>query len=132
MTAANLPEAHALWAVSDDVELAEGDSLEELRRYLHRNTDTSQVAVREGALVGALLAGHDGRRAFIYHLAIKQVHRGRGLGRAMVQRALELLQQQGIRRTLILVSRDNANGRAFWQRIGWEGLEFAEPMGIDL
>jgi N-acetylglutamate synthase len=132
MTEDYLAQACALWTRSDGVELAEGDSLEELGSYLRRNPAASQVALLNNAVVGALLAGHDGRRGLIYHLAVSSTHRGKGLGRELVNRALGVLRQQGIRRVLILVARDNEAGRAFWRSGGWEALEFAEPMGIDL
>lgn len=132
MTPADLPAALALWSAAEGVSVAEGDSPEELARYLQRNPGASQVAVEIGVLVGAVLAGHDGRRGFLYHLAVAPECRGRGHGRVLAARALSVLREAGVRRVLILVARDNPAGRAFWLRCGWEGMEFAEPMGIDL
>ena len=132
MAEADLENARVLWAAAEGVELAEGDSLVELSAYLRRNPGTSQVAVVNGVIVGALLAGHDGRRGLIYHLAVSRNHRGMGVGRILVDRALGELRNQGVRRVLILVARDNEGGRAFWRRGGWESLEFAEPLAIDL
>lgn len=132
MTEADLAAARTLWSHAEGVELAEGDSLSELSAYLRRNPDASQVAYSGDKLVGAVLAGHDGRRGFVYHLAVEPGHRGRGLGRDLVTRALGVLKEQGLRRVLILVARDNQAGRAFWSRSGWEALESAEPMGIDI
>lgn len=132
MVEADLDHARTLWASSEGVELAEGDSVAELSGYLRRNPGASQVAVQDGVLVGALLAGHDGRRGLIYHLAVGRDHRGLGIGRALVDRALGALRDQGVRRALILVARDNETGRTFWRRGGWDSLEFAEPMAIDL
>jgi N-acetylglutamate synthase len=132
MTEADLPAARVLWSHAEGVELAEGDSAAELAGYLRRNPGASQVAFSDGRLVGAVLAGHDGRRGLVYHLAVEPGHRGHGLGRDLVGRALGVLKEQGIRRVLLLVARDNEAGRSFWIRTGWEALEFAEPMGIDL
>jgi len=132
MTEADLPAARTLWARAEGVELAEGDSQSELGTYLHRNPGASQAAYSGDKLVGAVLAGHDGRRGLVYHLAVEPGYRGRGLGRDLVNRALGVLKDQGIRRVLILVAQNNEAGRAFWIRAGWEALEFAQPMGIDL
>lgn len=131
MTESDLPEACALWERTEGVELAEGDDLPELAAYLSRNPGASQVAYVGDALAGAVLAGSDGRRGLLYHLAVDPVFRGKGVGRMLAQRALENLRAMGVRRVLILVARDNAEGRAFWQRCGWEALDFAEPMAID-
>lgn len=132
MTPDDLPAAIDLWSRAAGVSIAEGDSLEELARYLQRNPGASQVVCEGGRLIGAVLAGHDGRRGFLYHLAVDSERQGRGYGRLLAERALAVLREAGLRRVLILVARDNAAGRAFWARCGWEGMEFAEPMGIDL
>lgn len=132
MTEADILAARALWASAEGVELAEGDSLEELAAYLRRNPGASHVAYDGPHLVGAVLAGHDGRRGLVYHLAVAPSHRGRDLGRDLVARSLAALRAQGITRVLGLVARDNPGGRRFWIRCGWEPLEFAEPIAIDL
>lgn len=132
LAADDLDAARALWSAAEGVELAEGDELDSLRAYLKRNPAISQGAWRHGKLVGALLAGHDGRRGMLYHLAVSAECRGRGVGRELVRHALDRLRREGILRVVILVARDNPGGRAFWQRMGWEPLAFAEPMAIDL
>jgi len=132
MTEADLPAARALWAAADGVELAEGDSVAELTQYLRRNPGLSFVATVGGAVIGAVLAGHDGRRGYLYHLAVSREHQGRGLGRDLVARSVALLREAHITRALILVARDNESGRRFWSRQRWEPLDLAEPMGLDL
>lgn len=132
MVPSDLPAARNLWSTSEGVELAEGDTEAELRAYLARNLGASQVAMLDGHLIGAVLAGHDGRRGLLYHLAVSPDHRGNGIGRRLVHESLRVLKDQGIRRVLILVACDNPGGREFWSRGGWESMEFAEAMGIDL
>lgn len=125
MTADDLPAARRLWTETEGVELAEGDSVEELSQYLLRNPDMSFVAVAGEQLVGATLAGHDGRRGLLYHLAVSREHGGAGLGRALVTRLIAALKGAGVVRVLILVSRDNPIGEKFWSKQGWEPLTFA-------
>jgi ribosomal protein S18 acetylase RimI-like enzyme len=133
MIAADLVSARQLWAEAEGIEIAEGDRPEELARYLARNPGLSTVATDEaGNVIGAVLCGHDGRRGFVYHLAVASAHRGRGLGRAMMQRSLAGLKKAGVSRALLLVAADNAGGRDFWLRQGWEDMSFAQPMGFDL
>jgi ribosomal protein S18 acetylase RimI-like enzyme len=132
MAEADLPGARSIWAETEGVELAEGDSVEELKWYLQRNPEMSFVAVSDGHIVGAVLAGHDGRRGFIYHLAVAPQNRGAGLGRALVERSLVALKAAAVVRVLILVSRENVVGQTFWSKNGWEPLRFAQPMGLDL
>lgn len=128
----DLAEARSLWASSEGVELCEGDELAELENYLRRNPGHSFAAKSQGRLIGAVLAGHDGRRGYLYHLAVAPAARGQGVGRTLVSLASERLRAAGVRRSLILVARDNVSGKAFWSREGWEVLENALPMGLDL
>lgn len=133
MTADDLASARQLWANAEGIEVAEGDSPEELARYLARNPGLSTVATDTlGQLIGAVLCGHDGRRGFIYHLAVDPKCRGQGVGRAIMQRSLAGLKQAGLARVLLLVAADNDGGRQFWRHEGWEDMAFAKPMGLDL
>lgn len=132
MTPADLPAARQLWADAEGVELAEGDSPEQLAAYLQRNPAMSYVATEGSDVVGAVLAGHDGRRGFLYHLAVAPRVRQGGVGRALVARSVAALKAAGVVRVLILVARDNAGGKSFWEKCGWESLSAAEPLGLDL
>ena len=46
------------------------ETREELAFFLDRNPSLSQVALYGGQVVAAVLAGHDGRRGYLYHLAV--------------------------------------------------------------
>lgn len=120
--------AVALWQEAEGVEICEGDSRGEVRDYLARNPGLSRVAEEGGVLLGAALCGHDGRRGFIYHLAVADAARGRGVGRLLLKECLAGLHQAGIHRAIILVADDNASGREFWIRNGWENISGAIPM----
>jgi len=133
MTVADIAGARRLWSKTAGVEVAEGDSPEDLECYLARNPGLSTVALDEDdRLIGAVLCGHDGRRGFVYHLAVARSHRGRGIGREIMQRSLKELKRLGLARALLLVAADNPGGHAFWRREGWEDMRFAKSMGIDL
>ena len=121
-----------LWQDSDGVELAEGDDRASIANYLRRNPDLSRVAVDGASIVGAMLCGHDGRRGLIYHLAVRQSHRGRRLGAHLLREGLDGLKACGIQRVLILVAEDNGNGRRFWEAQGFEEISAARPFGVNL
>jgi len=131
-TIADYDAAVALWNQVEGVEIAEGDSREEIQIYLERNPGLSRVAEDNSIIVGAVLCGHDGRRGFIYHLAVAPEYRRKGLGERLLKECLSNLRAVGLKRAIILVSRTNAVGRSFWLRHGWENIDIAIPMGIDL
>jgi len=113
-------QATALWESLDGVGLSSADTFENIARFLERNPGLSFVACEQDAVVATILCGHDGRRGLIHHLAVSLSHRRRGLGRALVQRALAGLHGAGIQKCHLLVFSHNVEGRAFWQGIGAE------------
>lgn len=109
----------ALWQQCEGVGISGADSRDSIRSYLDRNPGMSFVATDGGNVVGAALAGHDGRRGYIYHLAVHPDYRREGLGRQLADRCLQALKSSGIQKCHILVFNDNAHGIAFWESIGW-------------
>src|SRR5687767_3241676 len=85
-----------LWNSARGVRTSE--SLAEFERILQRNPGLGCVAEVQGALVGAVLACHDGRRGYLYHLAVAEPHRNYGIARAIVERCLARLKAEGIER----------------------------------
>ena len=124
--------AVALWNLLEGIEVAEGDSREEIRAYLLRNPGLSRVAEEDGTIVGAVLCGHDGRRGLIYHLAVAPAYHGKGIGKLLVGECIAQLRGTGIARALIFVAQDNRGAHSFWLRSGWEDVPGAILMGIDL
>jgi len=124
--------AAALWNAVEGVEVAEGDAREDIHAYLLRNPGLSRVAEENGKIVGAVLCGHDGRRAWFYHLAVAATHRGQGIANRLLQECVTKLRATGVQRAIILVAGDNASGRSFWLRNGWEEIAGALPMGLDI
>ncbi len=95
------------------------DSFEGISRYLRRNPDTSFVALDGEKFVGVVMAGHDGRRGFIYHSAVLPEYRKRGIGRMLVDKALEVLKQEGISKVGLLAFSANELGNQFWESMGF-------------
>jgi ribosomal protein S18 acetylase RimI-like enzyme len=121
-----------LWKRVEGLDVAEGDDRETIRRFLKQNAGLSRVAIDGSTIVGAVLCGHDGRRGYIYHLAVDPAYQGRGLGRCLIDECLAGLKRFGLERANILVAKDNPRGRDFWRRCGWEDLDGAAAMGRDV
>ena len=121
-----------LWNRVEGLDVAEGDDRETIRRFLARNPGLSRIAADGAKIVGAVLCGHDGRRGYVYHLAVDPEYHGRGLGRRLIDECLAGLKRAGLERANILVAKDNPRGLEFWRRSGWEDLEGAIPMGRDV
>ena len=124
--------ALALWETAHGIEICEGDSREEIGAYLERNPRLSRVAEMTGTVVGIALCGHDGRRGWIYHLAVAPEARGRGIAKQLVDECISGLRAAGVRRAIILVAGDNHSGHEFWLRTGWEDIDGAIAMSRDI
>jgi len=121
-----------LWRRVEGLEIAEGDDREGLAQFLKRNRGLSRVAIDGAAVVGVALCGHDGRRGYVYHLAVDPAYQRCGLGRRLLDECLNGLRSAGVKRVIIMVADDNQRGAEFWKRQGWEEISGAIPMGIDL
>ena len=99
------------------------DSREGVERFLKRNPTTSVVAEEDGRIVGSILCGHDGRRGCLYHVCVDETHRRRGIGKAMVVKAMEALKEEKINKVCLIAFTKNDIGNAFWNTIGWTERE---------
>jgi putative acetyltransferase len=119
MAGEDLAAVTALWNDTEGVGMNESDDPQQLRAFLARNPGLSLVARDGSRLIGAVLCGHDGRRGFLYHLAVLPEYRKRGVGRAIVDQCLDRLGALGLLRCNILMYVDNHTGEQFWKRGGW-------------
>lgn len=116
-------EIFAMWQITSKRALSKADRREEIERYLKRNSGLSQIAVADGKIVGTVLAGHDGRRGFIHHMAVLPEYRRKGIAKAMATKAIEKLAEEGIVKTHIFTYRDNSAGQGFWGSLGFKNRE---------
>jgi len=108
-----------LWGRCDGVLLREADAPQHMEKYLRRNPGLSFVAEIDGALVGSLMAGHDGRRGYILHLAVANQLRRQGIASRLLELCLQALKREGIDKSHVHVLRSNRIGNDFWSRRGW-------------
>jgi putative acetyltransferase len=120
MVAADYSDAADLWRRTPGIGLDPSETPQAIAFFLERNPGLSAVAVSEdGRLVGAVMCGHDGRRGFLYHLAVDEPRRGQGIGLALLQHCLDGLTACGIAKCNLMLYIDNDTGRAFWERQGF-------------
>lgn len=112
-------EAIALWKSTEGMGLSAADGPVRIATYLARNPGTSFVARIDDELIGTVLAGHDGRRGYLHHLAVRPEWRGQGIGRTLVRHCLAALRVQGIDKCHLFVIKDNLAGLDFWRKNGW-------------
>ncbi|MGN0553489.1 MAG: GNAT family N-acetyltransferase [Oscillospiraceae bacterium] len=120
MTIADYDEIYDLWINTKGMGLNDlDDSREGIGKFLDRNPETCFTAKENGKVIGVIIAGHDGRRGYIYHTAVLQSERNKGIGTALVENALTALKQEGINKVALVVFDRNENGNSFWERKGF-------------
>ena len=120
MKAEDYEEVYAMWQITTKRALSKADSKEGILKYLARNPGMSQVAVIDGKIVGTVLAGHDGRRGFIHHMAVMPRYRRHGIGHKLAQTAIDKIQAEGIDKTHIFCYQNNETGQSFWKNFGFK------------
>ncbi|MGE5258085.1 MAG: GNAT family N-acetyltransferase [Hyphomicrobiales bacterium] len=132
LTLADYDQVMNLWTTCEGIGLSSADTQQAVGSYLERNPHLSRVAEEAGRVAAAVLCGHDGRRGYLYHLAVRPVSRGRGIGRRLVQTCLVALQADGIQKCHAFVFRDNLQGVDFWRHLGWTPRADIGVVSIDM
>ena len=124
MTIEDYDAVYDLWLHTPGMGLnTADDSREGISAYLRRNPTTCFTAKEGDRLLGAILAGHDGRRGYISHTAVREDAQRQGVGTALVEAVLEALQADGIRKVALVVFARNEKGNAFWEKLGFTGRD---------
>lgn len=121
MTIEDYPQVLALWSGMAGIGLNPYDDSEErVGVFLARNPTSCFIWDEDGEVIGVILSGHDGRRGYIYHAAVRKDRRAEGIGTALMNAAINALKAQGIHKAGMLVMADNQVGNDYWQKRGWE------------
>ena len=124
MNAADYDAVYVLWLATPGMGLnTKDDSRDGIEKYLRRNPSTCFVAEENGDIIGVIIAGHDGRRGFIYHTAVIASERCRGIGSELTERALSALKAEGIAKVQLVCFVKNEAGNSFWEGLGFTTRE---------
>ncbi len=112
-------EVSSLWRLvfPDDPPWNSPDAI--IRRKLAVQPDLFWVGVLKEQIVATVMAGYDGNRGWIYHLAVTPELQGRGFGRAMMAEAERHLRSLGCPKVNLQVRASNAGVVAFYQALGY-------------
>ena len=108
-----------LWQVAGLI-LRPGDELEDVKLKLQRDPDLFLVAEQFDEIVGSVIGGWDGRRGWIYHLAVKPEHQRKGIGMGLVREVEKRLVAKGAKKVNAQVYKWNEQSYEFFRALGYE------------
>jgi ribosomal protein S18 acetylase RimI-like enzyme len=114
--------AHLWRSMEKGVRFSRSDVPVELEKKMKRDPDLFLVAEADGELVATVIGGFDGRRGMIYHLAVAESRRGRGLASQLMDELEKRLIAKGCIRSYLLVHADNTEAFALYEKRGWAAL----------
>jgi GNAT superfamily N-acetyltransferase len=116
-----------LFTLESDFQPEPDKQLRGLRLILDNPGTGRLFVVRDGAKVIAMASAlitvstAEGERvALLEDVIVDREHRGRGLGRELVEHVLNWVREQGMTRVTLLADRDNRAALDFYRRLGFE------------
>jgi ribosomal protein S18 acetylase RimI-like enzyme len=114
------------------LEVRPGDSREELRRKLERDSELFLVAEEDSKIVGAVIGAWDGRRGWIYHLAVDPVFRRKRIARNMLREVERRMREKGVLRVHAMIFLRNAPSLNLFENLDYEKQSDLVVMGKTL
>lgn len=101
-----------------------GDDRESIARKLQRDPELFMVAEMGDTVVGTVIGAFDGRRGWIYHLAVAPEFQRQGIGHKLLLELEKRLKSLGCIKINLLVRPDNEKAFAFYNKIGFACQNF--------
>ena len=123
---------HVLWQ-SGDLWMRPSDGPEETLLKLTREPELFLVArAADGRVVGTVMGGWDGRRAYVYHLVVAPGRRREGIADALMDELEARFRALGALKAKLQILADNETSRAFFAHRGYLREIACEPWGKEL
>ena len=121
----------ALWQTSG-LELRPGDDLEDIRLKLQRDPDLFLIAEQDEEIIGSVIGGWDGRRGWIYHLAVRPDHQRKGIGTKLIEELERRLFAKGAKKVNAQIHKWNNQSSEFFKAIGYDAQSDLVMIGKQL
>jgi ribosomal protein S18 acetylase RimI-like enzyme len=122
-----------LWeSIEKGVHVGRSDAPDEIKKKINRDPDLFLVAESDGCIIGSVIGGFDGRRGLIYHLAVSEPFRGKGIGSCLMNEVESRLRAKGCLKCYLLITEDNLEVADYYQRRGWQPMDAVHLYGKEL
>ncbi len=125
-------ELYALWITAGLRPKSKEQERKEMTLTLKLNPTSCFALIDKKQIVGSILGAFNGRRAWIYHLAIHPNYQQKGYGALLMQNVEHILSKKKATRALVAVSVGNEQVIPFYQKQGYKLFYDAAYLGKDL
>jgi ribosomal protein S18 acetylase RimI-like enzyme len=126
------PVVHVLWQ-RGDLWMRPSDGPEATLLKLTRDPGLFLVACdADGRVVGVVMGGWDGRRAYVYHLAVSPERRRLGIAASLMDELEERFRRLGALKAKLQILVENEGSKAFFTQRGYLLETDCEPWGKEL
>jgi ribosomal protein S18 acetylase RimI-like enzyme len=123
-------QVRELWRASG-IRIRPGDDDAALGAMSERNPGLCLVGCEGERIIACALAGFDGRRGWLYHVATHPDSRRRGIATRLVRAVEERLREMGCRKLNLIVWDTETDAMAFWSAVGYRReptVEYAKEL----
>lgn len=107
-----------LW-IESGLEMLAGDDEASIGSKLERDPELFRVAHRGDELAGSIIGAYDGRRGWIYHLAVLPKFRRLGIAQALIRSVEERLVRLGCPLVYLLVDPANEGAIRLYEKLDY-------------
>ena len=130
-----LKDFDSIYALWKKVDLGVNDFEKEkkqAKQMIKLNPLSNFVAVEGKKIRGTVFGTFNGRRGWVYHLAVNPSFQKKGLGSILLKKAEQALKKAGAKRVLLGVDKSNLKVLAFYKKQGYQKVDDAIWMGKDI
>ena len=114
-------EVDRLWKVVFPSDPARNQAVNSIPMKLSLNDGLFFVAEdADGRVIGTTMAGWDGHRGWLYNVAVDPSLQGSGVGKLLVEHAMEALRGLGCTKVNLQIREGNESVTRFYQSLGFE------------
>lgn len=104
----------------------------EFSEMIRVNPTSCLKAQVEEKIVGTIFGTWNGRRAWMYRLAVLPAYQHQGIGTRLIRSCMEALRKAGAHKVILSVAYENEDTCAFYERLGFEIMDDAHLMAREI
>lgn len=133
MVPADYEESYRLWESVPGMSLESLDNSKNgITKMIQQNPKLCLVATIDKKIIGTILGVTDGRKGYLYHVAVERDFQGQHISTRLIAEVRKRFEQQQIKKIGIFVVRDNEIGKRFWKHQGFRKRTDIEYLDLNI